>query len=102
MLNLLVDDDVIEVRMHDGLECSEYAYEIAHKPKAKKSAIQSFSRLAYRAEALELDDEPQIDWATQAFSQKLYITIERQKTLHNYDKLFELGRYKPLFLETLK
>jgi len=64
MLNLLVDD-VIEVRMHDGLECSEYAYETASKPKAKKTAVQSFARLAYRAEPLDLDDDLEADAETE-------------------------------------
>ena len=72
MLNLLVDDDVIEVRMHDGLVCTEYAYETACKPKAKKTAIQSFARLAYRAEPLDLDDDLEADAETeQAIQEEL-------------------------------
>ena len=72
MLNLLVDDDVIEVRMHDGLECDEYAYETASKPKAKKTAVQQFSRLAYRAEPLDLDDDLEADEETeQAIQEEL-------------------------------
>lgn len=57
LLSLLVDPDVIEVRYHSGLECDEFAFELALPPKAKKTAVQSFSRLAYRAEPLDLDDD---------------------------------------------
>jgi len=60
-LNLLVDEDIIEVRYHSGLECDEFAYEVAEKPKAKRTAAQSFSRLAYRAEKLEKDDDLEAD-----------------------------------------
>jgi len=35
-------------------------------------------------------------------NKKLDITMKNKKTLHNYDKLFELGLYRPLFSETLK
>ena len=56
LLNLLVDPDVIEVRYHSGIEASEFAYELAVAPKAKKTAVQQFSRWAYRSEKLEEDD----------------------------------------------
>ena len=56
MLNLLVDEDIIEVRYHSGLECDEFAYELAVAPKAKKTAVQQLSRWAYRSEKLEEDD----------------------------------------------
>ena len=65
LLNLLVDEDIIEVRYHSGLECDEFAYEVAEKPKAKKTAVQSFSRLAYRAEPLDLDDDLEVDGETE-------------------------------------
>lgn len=56
LLNLLVDEDIIEVRYHSGLECDKFAYEIAEKPRKKKTAVQQFSRWAYRSEKIEEDD----------------------------------------------